>query len=153
MFQGKLTIVSENPVIQVSVVEAVLNHPLPYPMEMITQPMSISHTPENSSRSINEFSRTINKLFLRSGEETTVPIDYVPLLSTTKRYVARQSHVCLELWILDYHVMNFHLAVSKVLLTLLFQITSAPTTSLGRISDYLGEICIQLFKVQITRIS
>ena len=115
--------------------------------------MSISHTPENSSRSINEFSRTINKLFLRSGEETTVPIDYVPLLSTTKRYVARQSHVCLELWILDYHVMNFHLAVSKVLLTLLFEITSAPTTSLGRISDYLGEICIQLFKVQITRIS
>lgn len=83
------------PVIQISVVEAVLNHPLPYPMEMIAQPMSISHTPENSSRSINEFSRTINKLFLRSGEETTIPIDYVPLLSTTKRYVA------------DSHMINF----------------------------------------------
>ena len=74
---------------KVTLVEAVLNHPLPYPMEMIAQSMAISHTPDQSIRPINEFTmitKTSNKLFLRADEETSIPIQYVPLLSTTKRF-------------------------------------------------------------------
>ena len=75
---------------KVSLVEAVLNHPLPYPMEMIAQSMAISHTPDQSVRPITEFTianTSTNKLFLRADEETNISIQYVPLLSTTKRWV------------------------------------------------------------------